>query len=78
MNAVVDKAGQVIIPAEVRERLGLSAGSTVDFVLGDDGRAYIEKIQDVADRIAALRRLVSSLKTEMTTDEIMAMTRGED
>ena len=78
MSAVVDKAGQVTIPAEIREKLGLSAGSVVDFAVGEDGRAYLKKSLDVADRIAALERLVASLKTEMTTDEIMAMTRGDE
>ena len=78
MSAVVDKAGQIVIPREVREKLDLGPGSIVDFNVDDQGRAYLWKKQDAAERLAALDRLVGSLKIDMTTDEIMAMTRGED
>jgi AbrB family looped-hinge helix DNA binding protein len=78
MSAVVDKAGQIVIPREVREKLDLGPGSIVDFNVDDQGRAYLWKKQDAAERLAALERLVGSLKIDMTTDEIMAMTRGED
>jgi AbrB family looped-hinge helix DNA binding protein len=80
MSTVIDEAGQVTItiPLVVRERLGLSAGSMVDFAFTEDGRASLRKTLDVAERIAALKRLAGTLKTDMTTDEIMAMTRGED
>lgn len=78
MSAVVDKAGQIVIPREVRERLDLGPGSIVDFNVDDQGRAYLWKQQDMAERLAALEKVVGALKIDMTTDEIMAMTRGED
>lgn len=75
MSAVVDKAGQIVIPREVRERLDLGPGSIVDFNVDDQGRAYLWKQQDMAERLAALEKVVGALKID---DEIMAMTRGED
>jgi hypothetical protein len=50
----------------------------VDFAFTEDGQVSLRKTVDVAERIAALKRLAGTLKTNMTTDEIMAMTRGED
>lgn len=78
MNAVIDKQGQIVIPDEIREKLGLSTGSVVDFQVDAYGRAFLWKTQDVAERLAAIERTVGSLKIDMTTDEIMAMTRGDD
>lgn len=78
MSAVVNQTGQIVIPAEVREKLGLQTGSVVDFEVSKDGRAYFKKSGDAAERVAVLERLVGTLKTDMTTDEIMALTRGDD
>jgi AbrB family looped-hinge helix DNA binding protein len=78
VSAVIDNAGQVVLPEIVRERLGLSPGSVVDFRVDEYGRAFLWKSQDVAERLANLERVVGSLKIDMTTDEVMAMTRGED
>jgi AbrB family looped-hinge helix DNA binding protein len=33
MTATIDKAGRVVIPAEVRKRLGLTAGTELDMVV---------------------------------------------
>jgi AbrB family looped-hinge helix DNA binding protein len=67
--------GQVTIPIDIRERLGLGPGSIVEFeVRGDD--VVLRKPGHAQDRG---RRLVSTLRgrgdVELTTDEIMAMTR---
>lgn len=77
MQDVITKGGQVTIPKPIRDRLGLSAGSIVDFAVGADGRAYLRKVEvaPAEDRFDLMR---GSLKSDMTTDEIMAMTRGED
>ncbi len=73
----VTTKGQVTIPVEIRERLGLGPGSVVDFTV--DGEAVrITKALEGQDRG---RRLVGQLRgrgdVAMTTDEIMALTRGE-
>lgn len=78
MSAVVDKAGQIVIPREVREKLELGPGSIVDFNVDDQGRAYLWKTQDAAERLAVLEKMVGTLNLGMTTDEFMAVMRGED
>jgi AbrB family looped-hinge helix DNA binding protein len=70
--------GQVTIPIEVREKLGLTTGTLVEIdVRGDT--AVIRKQAEGQDRG---RRIVSALRGRldvgMSTDEIMALTRGED
>ncbi len=69
--------GQVTIPIQIREQLGLLPGMAVEF--GVDGDAVrITKAAEGQDRG---RRIVEALRgrgdVAMTTDEIMALTRGE-
>lgn len=79
MGRVTSK-GQVTIPIELREALGITAGTVVEFEragdsmlvrkAGDGGRR--ERIRDWIERVAG------SGDVGMTTDEIMALTRGDD
>ena len=68
--------GQVTIPKRVREHLGLKPGSDIDFELAEDGRVFL-KTDHVAPQ-SRFDRLRGSAKPGMTTDELMALTRGED
>jgi AbrB family looped-hinge helix DNA binding protein len=70
--------GQVTIPAEIRERLGLHPNTEVEFVLQDDC-AVIRKARKSTGRGARLvaRMVGKATAKRMTTDEIMALTRGE-
>ena len=68
--------GQVTIPKRVRAYLGIEAGSDIDFELAEDGRVFLKaQHQPPESRFARLR---GSAKLGMTTDELMALTRGED
>ncbi len=73
----ITSKGQVTIPIEIRERLGLHPNTEVEFeIVGQTvrlrkargrqgrGRALVEQLRGTATR-------------GMTTDEIMALTRGE-
>ena len=69
--------GQVTIPQHIREKLGLRPGIHVEFdIVGDSVRIRKSKDQDIG------RRLVEHMRGrgtgKLTTDQIMAMTRGED
>jgi AbrB family looped-hinge helix DNA binding protein len=72
----VTEKGQVTIPKELRDQLGLGAGSEVTFERADDAIV----IRKVSAGPARGRRLVERLRGRgdvvMTTDEIMALTRG--
>jgi AbrB family looped-hinge helix DNA binding protein len=67
--------GQVTIPIEVRERLGLNAGATVEFEIEGDS-ARIRKGGGPNERARTLiSRMRGSATNRMSTDEIMALTR---
>ena len=44
----VSSKGQVTIPAAFREKLGLSSGSKVAFIDGEDGKVYLRKASSLA------------------------------
>jgi antitoxin PrlF len=72
----VTEKGQVTIPKALRDELGIGAGSEVDFERADDTIV----IRKAADGPSRGQRLVERLRGQgdiaMTTDEIMALTRG--
>lgn len=78
MSTRLTSKGQVTIPKAVRDRLSLKPGSAVDFELAADGRIVLVKARHkpAAGR-SAFARLRGSASGRMTTDEIMALTRGE-
>lgn len=69
----VTRKGQVTIPKQVREALGIVPNSEVDFV-EENGRVYLRKRTAKEN---PFERLLGSATIKMTTDEIMALTRGE-
>ena len=67
--------GQVTIPIEIRERLGLQAGTELQFAIDGDS-VRITKAREAEERGKTLiARLRGSGTTSMTTDEILALTR---
>jgi AbrB family looped-hinge helix DNA binding protein len=78
MSTRVTRKGQVTIPKRVRDRMNIRPGSAVDFKLAADGRVVLVKAgRKPAARRGAFARLRGSAGAGMTTDEIMALTRGE-
>jgi AbrB family looped-hinge helix DNA binding protein len=67
--------GQVTIPKRLRDHLGLKPGSEVDFELAEDGRVFIKALYPPPESVFG--RLRGSAKFAMTTDELLALTRGE-
>lgn len=74
----ITSKGQVTIPQDVRERHGLLPGTEVRFV--DDGdQVRLVKAEGEPMRGRALvERMRGRAKTRLTTDEIMALTRGDE
>ena len=67
----------VTIPTPVRDRLTLTPASQVDFVLAPDGHVVLVKAgRKAAPPKSRFDRILGTLKTDMTTDEIMALMRG--
>lgn len=69
----VTSKGQVTIPIEVREALGIVAGSQVEFEL-DEGGARLRPAGAQAAR--RVKRLRGAGAGEMTTEQILALTRN--
>jgi AbrB family looped-hinge helix DNA binding protein len=73
----VTSKGQVTIPQAIRERLQIAPHSEVEFV-EEDGRVVLRKVVGDLKRGGALvERLRGQATVRMSTDEIMALTRGE-
>jgi antitoxin PrlF len=72
----VTSKGQVTIPRDVRKRLGITPGSEVDFQV-DEGGVRLVRARTSKGK-AAVAQMVGRGTIKMTTDEIMALTRGED
>ena len=73
----VTEKGQVTIPKELRDALGIGAGSEVEFERRND-TIVVRKSRSVDGRGRQLaERLRGRGDVGMSTDEIMALTRGE-
>ena len=76
----ITSKGQVTIPQEIRQRLGLLPHTEVEFEIQGEV-AVIRKAAGTPFRgrgQMAVDALRGTATTHLTTDEIMAMTRGED
>ncbi|MBZ9997339.1 AbrB/MazE/SpoVT family DNA-binding domain-containing protein [Mesorhizobium sp. BH1-1-4] len=76
MSTTVTAKGQVTIPKPVRDLLGIVPGSRVDFRRAADGSIVLARADEKspASRFAKLR---GHAGVGLTTDAIMALTRGE-
>jgi AbrB family looped-hinge helix DNA binding protein len=69
--------GQVTVPKEVRDFLGIGPGSKVTFELTPAGEVVIRPLVVRSSRRSPLSKLRGTATVRMRTDEIMALTRGE-
>lgn len=69
----VTQKGQVTIPLDVRRALGITTGSDVEFVLDHDGARLVVDSEHAATEIARIR---GGGDVELSTEEILALTRG--
>jgi antitoxin PrlF len=77
MATTVTSKGQVTIPKPVRDHLGIGPGSQVAFRLAGDGAIVIEKADAATPRPSRFAKVRGSAGPGMTTDELMALLRGE-
>lgn len=69
----VTTKGQVTIPRKVREVLGITPETEVDFV-EENGKFYLVKASELVTT-GRFKKLRGIATTEMSTDEIMSLTR---
>ncbi|RLE28676.1 MAG: AbrB/MazE/SpoVT family DNA-binding domain-containing protein [Acidobacteria bacterium] len=74
----VTSKGQVTVPVEIRERLGIQPGTEVEFEI--DGDAVVLRKAPGSRRRgrSIVARMRGRATVSMTTDEIMAVTRGSE
>lgn len=72
----VTTKGQVTIPQHIREKLGITPATEVDFV-EEQGRFFLVKRKAGKAAIQKFAKLRGSATIKMTTDEIMALTRSD-
>jgi AbrB family looped-hinge helix DNA binding protein len=72
--------GQVTIPEHIRHRLGLLPHTEVEFDIVGDSVRIRKKAggQSRGQRLLEAMRRAPRPKPGMTTDQLMALTRGED
>ena len=77
MTVTVTSKGQVTVPKQVRDRLGIKPGSKVDFEVAEDGRAFLRKVGKRTVKPSRFERMRGTATSGLTTDAIMALSRGE-
>lgn len=74
MPSKVTTKGQITIPHEIRQRLGIHPGTTVDFDVRGEV-VHVRKSPESARGKEIVDRLRGAATSGLTTDEIMALTR---
>jgi len=78
MPTSITVKGQVTIPKQIRDALGLRPGSSVDFTVNRDGEVVIHKAKDLSrrklDRFDSVR---GRADVKWRTKDLMALLRGD-
>ena len=72
----VTTKGQVTIPLHIREKLGITPSSEVDFI-EEGGKVVLIKQESRGPAPQKFRRVRGIATVKMSTDEIMRLTRGD-
>jgi AbrB family looped-hinge helix DNA binding protein len=72
MHAIIAERGQVTIPKRIRDRLGLTPHTVVDFI-EDEGRVIVTKVLE-GD---AVTRVQGCLRLGRKTDLVIRELRGD-
>jgi antitoxin PrlF len=76
MSTTVTQKGQVTIPKVVRDQLGIKPGSKIEFKRTDQGFLIVPASD--AKPQSRLRKYLGHAGPGLSTDEIMALTRGDE
>ena len=72
----VSARGQITIPVHLRRKFGILKGREVEF-LEEDGRLYV-RVSGCSEKAKEIvRRMTGKGDVPLSTDEILALTRGK-
>lgn len=74
VSARISKSGQVTIPAEIRETLGVRPGDSVIWRVDDQGHVAVERVKYTLDDMDGI---LGPLPDGMTLDEVISEATGE-
>jgi AbrB family looped-hinge helix DNA binding protein len=74
MSTTLTIKGQVTIPKQIRDALGLKPGMPVDFAVNHDGEVVINKAKRKPDRFEAAR---GTADVKWRTRDLMALLRDD-
>jgi len=66
-DATVTSKGQVTIPKRIRDELGLTAGTEVEFVLEEDGTVRVRPKEPAMDRLRAVKKQLADHDVDIET-----------
>ncbi|HEY6139579.1 MAG TPA: AbrB/MazE/SpoVT family DNA-binding domain-containing protein [Thermoanaerobaculia bacterium] len=72
----ITSKGQVTIPQEIRESLGLLPETEVEFVVKGNAVQIVKSRQAESRGSRLVRRMLGKAKGGMSTDEILKLMRG--
>ena len=72
----ITQKGQVTIPEEIGQKYGFLPYSNIDFV-EEQGKVYIKLVNQKQRGRAIVAHLRGTATIRMSTDEILALTRGK-
>ena len=64
-DATITSKGQVTIPKEIRDALGLDAGTEVEFVLEDDGSVRVRPKEPPTERLQGIRERLTDRDVDL-------------
>lgn len=68
MTATLTSKGQITIPQQVRDALGLKAGQKVDFHVLPDGRVELEVLRQMS--VEDLQNILPKSKVKLSTEQM--------
>jgi AbrB family looped-hinge helix DNA binding protein len=72
----ITSKGQVTIPQEIREKMGLLPETEVEFVVRGNTVQLVKSKHPSSRGAAVVRAMRGRATTKMSTDDIMKLTRG--
>ena len=79
MSTTLSVKGQITIPKQIRDTLGLKPGMLVEFVVNQDGEMVIRKVEVFSDRKPDRFEAVRGKADVMwRSKDLIALLRGED